>query len=158
MKKKIYTLEKLLPQIVKLKNRGKVIVTTNGSFDLIHYGHIFSLKESKKQGDILIVGINSDNSVKKYKSDKRPIITEKYRAKVIASIEYVDYVFIFNETNPIDFIEKIKPNIHTNSIEYGENCIEKDAVIKNGGKLYLLKKYKSISTTKIINKILNIYK
>ncbi len=158
MKRKIYTLEKLLPKIVELKNEGKIIVTTNGSFDLLHYGHVFSLKESKKQGDILVVGINSDSSVKKYKSDKRPIIPEKYRARVIASLEFVDYVFVFNETNPINFIEKIKPDIHTNSVEYGENCVEKDTVINNGGKLYLLKKCKNISTTKIINKILNIYK
>lgn len=158
MNTKIVKIENLVEIIKNLKSEGKTIVTTNGTYDIIHAGHIFSLQESKSLGDVLIVGLNSDSSVKKYKSIKRPIISEIYRAEVIAALECVDYVFIFDEINPITFINLLKPDIHTNSSDYGNNCIEKDAVISNGGKLHLLKKYNGISTTEIVNKIIQIYK
>lgn len=154
MNKKIKKLSELLKEVKKLKRQGKAIVTNNGCYDLLHYGHVRSLQEAAKQGDILIVGINSDSSVKKYKSRLRPIIPQNARAEMIAALECVDYVFIFNETTPIEFIKKIQPDIHTNGIEYGKNCIENAAVKSCGGKLHLLKKYQSLSTTRIIKKII----
>lgn len=152
---------KRLGEIIEIREQakkdGKVVITTNGSYDIIHAGHIRSLEESKQQGDILIVGLNSDSSVKQYKSADRPIIPEQFRAEMVAGLECVDYVFIFDELNPIEFIKKIKPDIHTNSADYGQDCIEAPAVVENGGRLYLLKKYSGISTTEIINKVLSVY-
>lgn len=152
---------KQLKEIVRitkdLKKQGKIIVTTNGSYDIFHAGHARSLREAKMQGDVLVVGVNSDQSVKAYKSPDRPIIGEKERAEMVAALECVDYVFVFEETTPIRFINEIKPNIHANSEDYGENCIESGTVKKNGGKIYLLKKYPGVSTTEIIEKILKIY-
>ncbi len=156
--KKINTIEQVVEITTKLKKQGKIIVTTNGSYDIIHSGHVKSLYESKKQGDVLVVGINSDNSIKKYKSKDRPIIGEKDRTETVAGLGCVDWVFIFDETTPIAFLEKIKPDIHTNGADYGEDCIERPTLEKNGGKLYLLKKYGGISTTNIIDKILSVYK
>lgn len=152
---------KSLQELMKLREQcrvdGKKVVTTNGSFDIVHVGHLRALEESKQQGDVLIVGINSDLSVKAYKSADRPIIAELNRAELIAGLECVDYVFIFDELDPVDFINVLKPDVHTNSAEYGENCVEAAAVKVNGGRLHLIGKKDSISTTEIINKILSIF-
>lgn len=156
-KNKIKTFAEIVAIREQAKKEGKTIVTTNGSYDILHAGHVESLEESKSQGDILIVGINSDSSVKQYKSPDRPIIPEQYRAIMVAGLACVDYVFIFSELNPIAFLEKLKPDVHTNSVDYGEDCIEKDAVLAGGGRLHLLKKYEGISTSAIIEKVLGIY-
>jgi len=132
---------------------GKKIVTCNGSFDLFHYGHLVFLEYAKKQGDILVVAINSDSSIKKYKSEDRPIVPEKERSQIIAALEFVDYVHIFNETVPMPFIEAIKPDFHANGAEYGEDCIEAKAVKKCGGKIYLVPRIDGLSTTELIQKI-----
>ncbi len=153
-KNKIKKINELVKIRQQLRKQGKKVVTTNGSYDIFHVGHVRSLEESKAQGDILIVGVNSDSSVKKYKSKERPIVPEKLRAELVASLACVDYVFIFSEINPIKFIKKLKPDVHTNSVDYGENCVEKETVEKNGGKIYLLKKYSDISSSVIIKKIL----
>lgn len=155
--KKIRTLDELVTLRAELKQQGKTVVTTNGSYDIIHAGHVLSLEESKEQGDVLIVGINSDSSVQAYKSPDRPIIPEAQRAQMVAGLESVDYVFIFGETDPIAFLNELQPDVHTNSSDYGEDCIEKDTVLEHGGTLHLLKKYDGISTTEIIDKILTIY-
>jgi len=155
---KIKSLDELIEIREKLREEKKTVVTTNGSFDILHAGHVRSLRESKSQGDVLIVGINSDKSVKVYKSPDRPIVPEEQRAEMVAALQCVDYVFMFNELNPIAFIEKIRPDVHANGADYGENCVEKEAVLKNGGRLHLLKKYDEISTSGIIKKILTTYK
>ncbi len=155
--KKIKNLDELVVICDNLKKEGKTIVTTNGTFDLFHIGHLKSLEDSKEQGDVLIVGLNSDVSVKKYKSADRPIITQQLRMEVIAGLECVDYVFSFDETTPNVFLNKLKPQVHTNFIEYGEDCVDKETVIKNGGKLYMLKKYEGYSSSILIKKICSIY-
>jgi D-glycero-D-manno-heptose 1,7-bisphosphate phosphatase len=142
---------KTLPELEKIKSTGKKIVTTNGCFDILHAGHMKALKESKAQGDILIVGLNSDDSVRRLKGPTRPVNNEFSRAATLASLDCVDYVLIFSEDNPIAFLDAVKPDIHTNSEEYGENCIEAETVKKNGGEIYLIKKIPGLSTTKIIN-------
>lgn len=150
--------QKSIVEIVrKLKGQGKKIVTYNGSFDILHLGHIKSLQEAKKQGDILIVPLNSDKSIKVYKSPKRPIIPQAQRAQTLAALSCVDYVVIFNEVDPIKILGKIKPDIHCNGADYGKNCIEKDVVEKNGGKIHILKWLPGLSTSKIIQKILDVY-
>ncbi|MAG52581.1 MAG: D-glycero-beta-D-manno-heptose 1-phosphate adenylyltransferase [Nanoarchaeota archaeon] len=129
------------------------VVTTNGAFDILHSGHVFSLKKAKSYGDILIVCLNSDSSIKKYKSLNRPIIPQKDRAELLVALEIVDYVVIFNETDPREILKIIKPNFHVKS-KSGFKGIEKDVVEKNGGKIVLIDDTKEgYSTTKIIEKI-----
>lgn len=153
LENKIITLDKLIPLIEKLKSEGKTIVTNNGSYDIVHLGHILGLFEAKKQGDVLIVGVNSDISVKAYKNPNRPINDEKMRIRLLAALSCTDYVFLFDELDPIAWLEKIKPHIHTNGAEYGENCIERDTVEKNGGEIYLLTMTEGYKTSNIIEKI-----
>ena len=135
MIEKIKTLDEILEIISKLKKQGKSIVTTNGAFDVIHVGHVRNLEFCKVHGDVLIVGLNSDSSIKKYKSVKRPIIPQKQRAEVLSGLKSVDYVFIFEEKTPLGFLEKIQPNIHIKGNEYKGRLPETDVVEKYGGKI-----------------------
>ena len=137
----------------KLRSQGKKIVTTNGSFDIFHFGHVKLFLECKKQGDILIVGVNSDKSVKAYKGSNRPINPEKARAGVVAALEVVDHVFLFDDITPNRWLELVRPDVHCNSSEYGENCIERPIVDKIGAKLHLVKRVNDgFSTTEILGK------
>ena len=155
---KIKTLNELIRIVKNLKSKNKKIVTTNGVFDILHCGHVKYLEEAKKMGDILIVGVNTDKSVKQNKGDKRPINDEKSRLSVLAALECVDYAFLFDEKDPKSWLSKVKPNIHVKAGDYKLNqIIEKDAVEKNGGKIIIAKVEKNYSTTKIIDKILDVY-
>ncbi len=136
-----------------LKQMGKTIVTINGSFDLLHAGHLEILKEAKNQGDVLLIGLNSDSSVKKYKGPKRPIVDENNRAKMLLALEYVDYVHVFKEDNPIKFLSEVFPHVHVNGSEYGKNCIEADIVKKGKGVIHVVNLVPGLSTSNIINKI-----
>ena len=153
MKNKIKTLNEIKEIVEELKGQNKKIVTCNGCFDILHQGHTKFLEEAKHQGDILIVGINSDSSVKENKGPDRPINSEQSRAEALSDLEMVDYIVIFSEKNPIKLLEIIKPDIHCNGVEYGENCIEAETVKKHGGRIYLIKKFKNFSTTNLIKKI-----
>lgn len=157
--KKIYKREELKRVIENLRNKNKKtrIVTCNGSFDILHAGHVYFLKEAKKQGNVLVVMLNSDKSIKKYKSKDRPINKEKNRAEVVAALEFVDYVTVFPETTPIKTLDMIKPDVHANGEEYGKDCIEAKTVNKYGGRLYLIKKFRDFSTTGMIRKIKKAY-
>ena len=156
--KKIVTLNRLIRIVKKLKKQGKKIVTTNGVFDILHLGHVKYLEQAKKLGDVLIVGVNTDASVKLNKGNKRPINDEKVRIGVLAGLESVDYVFLFNEKDPKKWLLKIKPNIHVKAGDYKMNqIIEKDVVEKNGGKIIIAKVLKGYSTTGLIDKILRLY-
>ncbi|MBI2655692.1 D-glycero-beta-D-manno-heptose 1-phosphate adenylyltransferase [Candidatus Woesearchaeota archaeon] len=156
IKNKIKTLKELIPIVEKLKKQNKKIVTTNGVFDILHYGHVKYLEQAKKLGDVLIVGINTDKSVKQNKGDKRPINDEKSRMSVLAALESIDYVFLFDEKDPRDWLNKIKPNIHIKAGDYKlSEIIEKEVVERNGGKIVIAKAEKGYSTTDLINKILN---
>ncbi len=154
---KIKTLDQLVPLVKKLKSQGKSIVTNNGSYDIIHIGHVIGLFESKKQGDVLIVGLNSDKSVKSYKGPSRPINPEKMRLRMLAALSCVDYVFPFDETVPMPWLEKIQPDVHTNGAEYGEECIEAETVKRHGGRIHLLPMVEGVKTTMLIDKILTEY-
>ncbi len=150
-KEKIKSLEEILAIAARAKKEGKKIVTTNGSFDLFHAGHIDLLKKAKEKGDILIVGVNSDKSVREYKKKPgRPIIPEKYRAEVIAAIVYVDYVFLFDDLIPNTWLDQIRPDIHANSAEYGTDCVEKEVLDQYGGELFLVPKEDIPLSTSII--------
>lgn len=156
---KIKSLKELIPIVQKLKTQNKVIVTTNGVFDILHLGHVKYLEEAKKLGDVLIVGVNTDKSVRQNKGDKRPINGEKSRINVLAALESIDYAFLFDEKDPRNWLEKINPDIHAKAADYKlSQIIEKGIVEKNNGKVVLISMVKSYSTTGIINKILRLYK
>ncbi len=153
LEQKIKTVDELESLSDSLKQQGKIIVTNNGSYDIMHLGHIYGLFNAKQQGDVLIVGLNSDQSIKSYKSINRPINDQDMRLRMLAAVSCVDYVFLFEETTPMSWLEKIKPNIHTNGAEYGGECIEADVVEANGGKIHLLPMIDGYKTSLIIEKI-----
>ena len=153
MSAKIKSQKEIVKIIQGLKNKGKKIVTYNGSFDILHFGHIESLKEAKKQGDILIIPLNSDKSVRFYKGSNHPINSQKKRAEALATLEYVDYIVLFNEINCKNILNKIKPDIHCNGSDWGKNCVERGVVEVNGGKIYILKWQPGFSTSDLIQKI-----
>ena len=158
-KQKIKTTNEIKELAEELKKQNKIIVTTNGVFDILHLGHIKYLQEAKKLGDVLIVAINSDSSVKQIKGPERPINNEQSRAEVLAALSFVDYVVIFNETDPVNILSEIKPDIHVKGGDYKiDEIIEKDIVEKNNGKIVLIPEIKGYSTTDLINKIIKNYK
>ncbi len=153
MNKKIISRNRLSALVKNLRKSNKKIVTTNGCFDILHIGHIKSLREAKSQGDILIVGLNSDKSVKTNKGPKRPINNQKDRAELLAALEMVDYVTIFGERDPRKLLSIIKPDVHCKGEEYKQGCIEAGLVKSYGGKIHLIKLVKGCSTTSLIRNI-----
>lgn len=149
---KIIFPEKLEEWSFNIKKTNKLI-TLNGSFDLMHAGHLYMLYEAKKQGDKLLVALNSDESIRQYKHKDRPIIPLKYRLEMMAAIQYVDYVTWFEETDPLKILALIKPHVHVNGAEYGANCIEAELIRKQGGILYLVDRKEGLSTSNIVEKI-----
>ncbi len=145
----------LAPLSARLRSQGKTLVSLNGSFDLLHAGHLYILEEAKKQGDVLVVGLNSDASVKRYKGNSRPIIPQEYRAQMLLALRAVDYVHLFDEEVPMPFLEQLKPHVHVNGSEYGENCIEADTVRKNGGRIHIVEKIPGLSTSEVVSRILS---
>jgi len=145
----------LLEKLNHLKSfHGKTIVTINGCFDLLTPKHVKVLLKAKSQGDILIVGINSDSSVKQLKGNSRPIFTEIERAMFLLELPFVDFVVIYDEKTSENFVSRICPNIHANDSSYGVNCVEKPILDKYGGKLFLFdKEEEALSTTEIIKRI-----
>jgi rfaE bifunctional protein nucleotidyltransferase chain/domain len=165
MKDKIKSRKEIADIVDMLRSNGKSIVTTNGSFDIFHVGHVRYLQEAKSQGDVLIVGLNSDKSVRLWKRhigyadwEKRPINAEESRAEILAGLESVDYVTIFDEVDCISFVESIKPDVHVNGSEYGEDCIEAATVKKYGGRLHIVRIHQGFSTSDLIKRILDAYK
>jgi D-beta-D-heptose 7-phosphate kinase/D-beta-D-heptose 1-phosphate adenosyltransferase len=155
---KIYPKEKLKEEIEILRKKGKRIVFTNGCFDILHVGHTRYLKEAKKLGDVLVLALNSDVSIKSIKGAKRPLIPENERVDVVASLEAVDYVTIFNELTPLELIEYIKPDILVKGGDWTEEqVVGRESVRKWGGKVMIVPEMKGASTTNIVEKILKIY-
>ena len=139
---------------LRSKNKNLVIVATNGCFDILHIGHIRSLQKAKTLGDILVVGINSDSSIKKLKGEKRPLNNENDRAEILAALTCVDMVSIFNELTAEKFLEALKPNIYVKGSEYDlDNLPEAKIVQKYGGKTLTIPMIPESSTTKLIDKI-----
>lgn len=153
LQKKLVDPEHLEAKIAALRARDLSIATLNGSFDLMHAGHLYIIHQASKQADRLIVALNSDLSIQKYKSADRPIIPLSYRLEMIAALEFVDYVTWFEETDPRELLTKIKPNVHVNGAEYGAHCVEAEVVVANGGRLHLVDRIPSLATSAIIEKI-----
>lgn len=141
--------------IKKIQKEQKTLVFTNGCFDLIHIGHIEYLKDAKNLGDVLIVGINSDASVKRLKGKLRPVQNENDRAKIIEALRMVDAVIIFTEDTAESLISLIKPHIYVKGNDYQiENLPEREIVTSYGGKIVLVPYLKGHSTTNLVQKIL----
>jgi len=137
-----------------LKFKDKKIVFTNGCFDIIHRGHIDYLSKAKDHGDILIIGLNTDNSVKRLKGENRPVNDEYARAIILASLHFVDAVVLFDEDTPYKLIKSIKPDVLIKGSDYLiEDIVGADIVTKNGGSVITLEYLPGYSTTKIIDKL-----
>jgi len=140
-----------------LKKRGRTVVFTNGAFDILHAGHVTYLEFARKQGDALVVGLNSDASVRRYKGDKRPVNPQADRAKVLAALECVDYVVIFNEDEPAKLIAELLPDVLVKGSDWAHYVSGRDVVEERGGKVVLAKLVKGRSTSRVIRKIVNAY-
>jgi len=151
---KIKNLSDLKNIISELKRKGKKIVFTNGCFDVLHIGHIRYLKEAKKYGDILVVGLNSDLSVRKLKGKNRPYIEEKERAEILSCLEMVDYIILFDEETPLRIIKELKPDVIVKGGDYTEEeVVGGDFIKKHGGKVVIVPLVKNRSTTLLVEKI-----
>ncbi|MGL6065318.1 MAG: D-glycero-beta-D-manno-heptose 1-phosphate adenylyltransferase [Fusobacteriaceae bacterium] len=140
--------------IEELKESGKKVVFTNGCFDILHVGHLRYMNEARNQGDMLIVGINSDASVKRLKGESRPINNERDRAEMLSGLKAVDFTVIFEEDTPMEIIEELKPSIHVKGGDYKKEDLPETAVVeKNGGEVRILSFVEGKSTTNIVNKI-----
>lgn len=138
-----------------LMNKNKRVVFTNGCFDILHVGHLRYLEAAKKLGDILVVGLNSDQSVRRLKGAQRPICSEKERQEMLLGLKPVDYVFLFEEDTPENLIEKIKPNVLCKGGDWKkEDIVGSDFVESYGGKVLSLNFEMGHSTTDIIERIL----
>lgn len=153
-KSKIKSQRELKNIIFALKKRGKKIVFTNGCFDLLHYGHVKYLEDAKRKGDILVVGINSDASVRRIKGKKRPIINEQDRLKIIAALESVDYVVLFKEDTPFNIINLLRPDILIKGADWDKDkIVGRDIILRYGGRVATIRLSKGRSTTNLIRKI-----
>lgn len=151
---KIKTVGELLPIVNGLKHFGKKVVFTNGCFDILHEGHIFSLSQAAKEGDFLIVAVNSDSSVKKLKGETRPINSESSRAFLLASLLMIDAVVIFSEDTPLEVIKQLLPDVLVKGGDYTvEQVAGSKEVIANGGRVVINPILEGFSTTSIIEKM-----
>ncbi len=156
--KTIYNSTDVLNFLNELKAQNKKIVFTNGVFDIIHSGHVEYLTEAKSLGDVLIVGLNSDSSVKMIKGDKRPIVQQDNRAYVLANLKPVDFVVIFDEDNPLNVIKRVMPDILVKGADWDEDkIIGSDIVKQSGGEIKRIKFVENNSSTNIIERIKEIY-
>ena len=153
----VLNLESLLARI-GLCDRKETVVFTNGCFDIIHAGHVYYLSRAKLLGDILVVGMNSDRSVRRIKGPKRPILPQDMRAEVLSSIRYVDYVVVFDEDTPENLIRAIRPDILVKGGDWDlENIVGREFVESYGGKVLTIPFKHSISTSSIIERIVKSY-
>jgi len=152
--KKIKTQEELVSRIKKEKQLNKIIGFTNGCFDILHLGHIRYLQQAKKESDILIIGVNSDDSIKRLKGDSRPVNNQDARLEVLSAIEFVDFLTIFYQDTPEELIQKINPNILFKGKDWeGKKIAGAEYIVNNGGKLKLISYEQGYSTTNTISKM-----
>ena len=154
MKTKIKSRAGLIPIVKELKKEGKKIAFTNGCFDILHVGHIHSFREAKRNGDILIVALNSDKSVRSLKGQGRPFTPEDQRAEMLAAVMDVDYVAIFDEPDPLAIITEIKPHVLVKGEDWAEGAVIGQEVVESeGGKVIRVPLIKGVSTSRLIERI-----
>jgi rfaE bifunctional protein nucleotidyltransferase chain/domain len=152
---KTLTPEALRPLVEKLKQDGKTIVFANGCFDLLHVGHVRYLEGARRLGDALVVGLNSDDSVRQLKGPGRPLMPEGERAEILAAISFVDYIIIFQESNVERLLLQIQPDIHCKGTDYTVDSVpERDVVLSYGGRVAIVGDPKDHSTRDLIREVL----
>ena len=143
----------------RLKREGKKVVFTNGCFDILHAGHTRYLREARKLGDALILALNSDSSVRSIKGPMRPIVPEAERAEVVAALDSVDYVTVFDELTPLELIEYLRPDVIVKGGDWAEkDIVGAETVRKWGGRVAIMPEIEGASTTNIIDKVLQVYR
>jgi rfaE bifunctional protein nucleotidyltransferase chain/domain len=153
---KLKSVDDLERLISRAKGHGEKIVFTNGCFDILHRGHLHVLREAKALGDLLIVAVNTDRSVKQIKGPARPVISEVSRAELIAALEMVDYVILFDEPDPCRLLAALKPDILAKGGDYGrDTVVGADIVEQNGGRVAVIPFLEGFSTTEIIERVRN---
>jgi D-beta-D-heptose 7-phosphate kinase/D-beta-D-heptose 1-phosphate adenosyltransferase len=157
MAAKVLDLEQLLPLRERWRQVGKTVVWTNGCFDLLHVGHVRGLQEARTLGDVLIVGVNSDESVRRLKGPERPIVPDAERAEVLAALACVDYVVIFGEATPEAALARLKPDIHCKGGDYAppsqKPIHEAELVRSYGGRIAFLTLTPGVSTTELARRM-----
>ncbi|RMH02737.1 MAG: D-glycero-beta-D-manno-heptose 1-phosphate adenylyltransferase [Aquificota bacterium] len=153
----ILSLEELL-KVLEREREGKKVVFTNGCFDIVHAGHASYLRKAKELGDILVVGINSDSSIRRIKGNKRPIIDQDMRAYLVDSLKPVDYVVIFDEDTPLNLIKAIRPDVLVKGEDWSlKDIVGADFVLSYGGRVERIAFEFDTSTSKIIERVLYLY-
>lgn len=159
MNKFVRNIGELKEKLLKEKKKGKKVVFTNGCFDLIHKGHIILLQKAKDEGDLLVVAINSDDSIRRIKGKNRPIFPEGERAEILAAFQTVDFVTIFNEETPHKIISELKPDILVKGGDWTvETVIGRDIVKASGGRVVIIPQVEGYSTSEIIGRIKKVNK
>lgn len=161
--RKILDRATLTDTVEEAKSQGQSVVFTNGCFDILHVGHIRYLQDARAKGDVLVVGVNSDDSVRRLKGPQRPVVADTDRAEILAALECVDYVTVFSEDTPVELILEVKPNIHVKGGDYKpEDLPEGDAVRSVGGRVEIVPFTSTAtegrSTTNLIGKIVEIHR
>ena len=156
-KSKILGRDAMADERQRLKTAGRALVFTNGTFDLLHPGHVQYLDWARRQGDALCVGLNSDKSVRSYKDPGRPINPQADRARVLAALECVDYVVVFDEPEPAKLVELLVPDVLVKGEDWAHYVSGRDTVEKHGGRVALAKMAEGYSTSGIITKIVGLY-
>jgi D-beta-D-heptose 7-phosphate kinase/D-beta-D-heptose 1-phosphate adenosyltransferase len=158
MKQKIKARAELVRIVNDLKAEGKRIVFTNGCFDLLHIGHVRYLEDAKALGDVLVVGVNSDTSVRKLKGPKRPVLPQEERAEILSGLGCVDYITLFKETDPLKLITLLRPNVLAKGGDWSkEQMVGKEVVERSGGEVVVIPFVKGASTSNLIKTILRKY-
>lgn len=152
---KILDQDHLLAHVERWRAAQRTIATINGSFDLMHAGHLEILYQASLQADVLIVALNTDSSIQRYKNPLRPIIPLESRMQMMAALEMVDVVTWFDETDPRHLLSLIRPDVHVNGSEYGKQCLEAEVVREGGGRIHIVPLCPGLSTSQIIKKIVN---
>ena len=151
MPSKILTLKKLIGEIRRLKVKGKRIVFTNGTFDILHLGHVTYLQKAKTFGDVLVIGVNTDRSVKTYKDPNRPVNPQQDRIKVLTALACVDYAILFDESTPLELILKTKPDVLVKGADWAiKDIAGAKEVLSWGGKVKRIPLVKGRSSSRVI--------
>lgn len=153
----ILTREEMKSERARLKAQNRKVVFTNGAFDILHLGHLQYMDFARQQGDCLVVGLNSDASVRRYKGPRRPIVPEAERAAMLAGLKCVDYVVLFDEDEPKELIGALLPDVLVKGEDWAHYVSGRDLVEANGGRVVLAKMVAGRSTTNLIGKILQVY-
>jgi rfaE bifunctional protein nucleotidyltransferase chain/domain len=156
-KKKLILPEKLASFSHEVRKANKTLATLNGSFDLLHAGHLHIIYEASKQADVLLVALNSDSSIKRYKGPKRPIIGLRDRLQMMSALSFVSNVSWFEEDDPRDLLEIVQPDVHVNGQDWGSDCIEAEVVKKYGGRLHIVSLVPGLSTSKVVERVRETY-